>query len=122
MNIWAILAATIIAFIVSAIYYIILAKQREKVSPSGKEKPSPKQALLEILRTLVLTSILAYVAGLSSVDNSLLLAVLLWLAFPVVLLAGSVMYEKAPVKLAVIHAGDWFIKLIIITRILDTWK
>ena len=38
------------------------------------------------------------------------------------LLTGSVMYENVPWKLAAIHAGDWFVKLILIAVIIAIWR
>ena len=37
----------------------------------------------------------------------------LW-ALPVALLAGSVLWEAVPIRSAVLHAGDWLIKLVAI--------
>ena len=45
------------------------------------------------------------------------LATGLWAAFPVVLLAGSVVREKVPWRLAAIHGGDWLIKLLLTTGV-----
>ncbi len=39
----------------------------------------------------------------------------LWGAFPVVLLSGSVVHEKVPWQQAAIHAGDWLVKLLLIS-------
>jgi len=44
-------------------------------------------------------------------------AVVAWVGFPVVLLAGSVLHERVPWRLAAIHAGDWLLKLIAVTLI-----
>lgn len=46
-----------------------------------------------------------------------LLAAGLWLAFPVVLLTGSVFHEHVPAGLAALHAGDWLIKLVVVLGI-----
>lgn len=45
----------------------------------------------------------------------------LWGAFPVVLLSGSVVHEKVPWQLAAIHAGDWLIKLALVSTIVG-WR
>jgi hypothetical protein len=39
----------------------------------------------------------------------------------VVLLIGSVQWEKVPPMLAAIHTGDWLLKLLIITLIVTLW-
>ncbi len=46
----------------------------------------------------------------------------LWLAFPLLLLAGSVTHEHVPWNLATIHAGDRLAKLVIITAIVSIWR
>lgn len=43
------------------------------------------------------------------------LALGLWGAFPVVLLSGSVVHERVPWQQAAIHAGDWLVKLLLIS-------
>ena len=47
---------------------------------------------------------------------------MLWLAFPLLLLAGSVVHENVPWQLAAIHAGDWLAKLAIVTVIVTVWR
>ena len=49
------------------------------------------------------------------------LALALWIGFPVVLLTGSVIHEKVPPMLAAIHAGDWLLKLLVITTAVALW-
>jgi hypothetical protein len=43
------------------------------------------------------------------------LGLALWVAFPGVLLTGSVVHEKVPWRLAAIHAGDWLVKLLLVS-------
>jgi hypothetical protein len=40
-----------------------------------------------------------------------------WAAFPVVLLTGSVVHEHVPAPQAAIHAGDWLVKLLLISAV-----
>ena len=49
------------------------------------------------------------------------LALALWVALPVLLLVGSVQWDKVPPMLAAIHAGDWVLKLLIVTLIVTLW-
>ena len=51
----------------------------------------------------------------------MLLGAALWIAFPVILLIGSVIWENVPAKLAITHAGDWRPKLLTITIIVTLW-
>ena len=57
-----------------------------------------------------------------AVALALALALALWVAFPVVLLAGSVFHERVPVALAAVHAGDWLLKLLVVTAVTGLWR
>jgi len=46
----------------------------------------------------------------------------LWLAFPVILLLGSVVHENVPWQLAALHAGDWLVKLLVVSLIVGIWS
>src|SRR5918992_5696918 len=50
------------------------------------------------------------------------LGLALWIAFPVVLLIGSVIWEREPPMLVTIHAGDWLLKLLVIAVIVTLWR
>src|SRR5947209_297973 len=111
LNYLAIIVATLVAFVASAVWYILFSKQRAALSSAtSSARPSPVRMLIELMRTLVLVIILAGLSmqlGLTSPLQAVLLAVALWIAFPILLLSGSVMYENVPWRLAAIHAGDW---------------
>jgi hypothetical protein len=59
--------------------------------------------------------------GVASVTGALRLGPVLWVGFPFVLLTGAIMWEDVPRKLAAIHAGDWLVKMALITAILSAW-
>lgn len=50
------------------------------------------------------------------------LAASLWVAFPAILLVGSVIWDDVPPRLAAIHAGDWLMKLVLIAVIVGIWQ
>ncbi|WP_300007452.1 DUF1761 domain-containing protein [Pseudonocardia sp.] len=52
--------------------------------------------------------------GLDALGPALLFALVLWVGFPLVLLAGSVFHERVPPRLAASHAGDWLLKIVVI--------
>jgi transposase len=100
-----------------------------QMSTGGKSKLGPiskqLQALAELVRNLILACVLAFLVSrldVNSVASACSLALALWVGFPLILLTGSVMYEKVPWKLAAIHAGDWLIKLVLIMSILALWQ
>jgi hypothetical protein len=119
--------AVIAAFVTSAIWYILFAKQRANLSPAAREsgRPQPKLLAAELIKNIVLALFLSYlIQNLNIINavNVLFLGLAVWVAFPVLILISSVMYEKVPPKLAAIHAGDWLIKLLLMTAILGFWR
>ncbi len=73
----------------------------------------------------ILGLVIAYACGLlgiTTLQQAILLSFWLWIGFIVVLLTGLVISERFPVKLAVIHAGDWLIRLLIFTFLLSMWR
>jgi uncharacterized protein DUF1761 len=127
LNYLAIIVAGIAVFVFAAGYYIALARQRASLSPAAatRRRPPPWLMGLELLKRLVVAGVIAIVmslAGISSIGSAVALAFALWIAFPVVLLIGSVTQENVPWKLAAIHAGDWFAKLIIISVVVTVWR
>jgi len=96
-----------------------------KLDSRRERRPKPQNILLELLRTFILALVFAIILSElkdSSLNASLLLGLRLWLAFPFILLSGSVMWDKVPKRLAAIHAGDWFIKLMLIAVIVGSWR
>ncbi|MFC4140134.1 MULTISPECIES: DUF1761 domain-containing protein [unclassified Microbacterium] len=116
--------ATIAAFVLSTVYYM-LATPLEQRAAAGRaierDRPGPLKIVAELVRTAVLASGFSWVAaqaGMLDLPGSLLLALVLWLAFPVVLLAGSVGWDRAPMPTAVLHGGDWLLKLLLIAVVI----
>lgn len=123
----SVVSATVVAFIVSGAYYAALGTRLARLSPAYAENGESTAAtiVVELARNLVLAGVISgLVAGLGvdGLAESLLLALALWVAFPVVLLAGSVFHEHAPRELAAIHSGDWLLKLVAISGIVATWR
>ena len=63
----------------------------------------------------VTVSALAARTGVTGPRDAVRLGLALWVAFPGVLLTGSVVHEKVPWRLAAIHAGDWLVKLLLVS-------
>jgi hypothetical protein len=111
LNYVAIIVAALAVFVFAAGYYITLARQRAKLSAAAGagSRPRPLVMALELFKSLVVASVVAGLvaaAEISDVADALKLALALWIAFPVVLLVGSVTQENVPWRLGAIHAGD----------------
>jgi len=57
-------------------------------------------------------------AELLALPGVLGLALLTWVGFPVVLLTGSITWERVPPVTAAMHAGDWLVKLLLVATVL----
>ncbi len=126
VNYAAIAVAAVAAFLVGFVYYMMLGNQLQALgSGGGNSDASPAWLVpVELLRSLVVAAVLAGLIGELEIAEPAPAAVLgfaLWVAFPVVLLSGSVVHENVPWKLAAIHAGDWLAKLLIIVVIISVW-
>jgi glycerol uptake facilitator-like aquaporin len=128
INLFAVVTCTVAAFVMSTIWYMMFGKARAQLlgfDSKRERRPKPQNILLELLRTFLLALVFAIVLSElkdSSRNASLLLGLRLWLAFPLILLSGSVLWDKVPKKLAAIHAGDWVIKLMLIALIVGSWR
>jgi len=93
--------------------------------PTLSEGPIAPSPTVELLRNLVVAAVVTALIARLELDNwtsAVLLGLALWIAFPVVLLAGSVFHENVPWRLAAIHAGDWLVKLLVIAVIFGFWR
>ena len=131
INYWAVIVTTLAAFAFSSVYYMVFGKARMKLlanepgATADVRKVPVWKVLLELVRSFVVTLVMAHVIVLARIAGWLDAAQLaIWIAigFPVMILMGSVTWDKRPWKLAAIHAGDWIIKLLLIAVILGVWR
>ncbi|MGH2945165.1 MAG: DUF1761 domain-containing protein [Solirubrobacteraceae bacterium] len=127
VHLLAVLAATIAAFGLSATFYAALGEQLARVSAAAAaaEQPAPWQIAVELLRCLILATVVAGLASRAEIDEwsgGLLVGLALWIGFPLVLWTGAIVHEDTPVRLAAIHAGDWLAKLLVVAVIVSVWQ
>jgi Protein of unknown function (DUF1761) len=106
----SVLAATVAAFVAGGAYYSV-------VPAPGEGSMPPWKLVVELGRCLVLAAVVAGLAANGDVDTwsgGLLLGLVLWAGFPFVLWVGAVIHENTPIRLAVIHGGDWLLKLLLV--------
>jgi hypothetical protein len=118
----AVTLAAVAAFIFSSVWYSVFGGRLSRLHPAYEEggSPSASVVVVEMVRNLVLATVVASLVTQPRVETwpgALLLGLVLWIGFPVVLLAGSVYHEKVPMPLAAIHAGDWLFKLLVVAVI-----
>jgi hypothetical protein len=128
LNYLAILVATIVAFVASALWYsVIFGKAYASLRGGAPVAPEPWQILVEFAKTLVVAYVVARflmlftLTGPSGSKAALSLTAWLWI-FPVMILLGSILHENVPWGLGAIHAGDWLMKLLVMALILSIWR
>jgi hypothetical protein len=131
LNLVAIVVAAVVVLVMSTVYYIAFGKQLAQLSPAyadaaaSNARPPAWQIAVELVRSLVVASVIAKLAQLLDITDwtgAVQLGIALWIGFPVVLWTGAVMWEKVPFKLAVIHAGDWLLKILVIAVVVSVWS
>jgi hypothetical protein len=127
VNVIAILVSSIVLFVLGGFYYAILGKQLATVSEAAAtgESKKPWQLAVELLRCIVLATVIACLVSWTGADewlDGLRLGLLLWVGFPLVLWVGAMVHERTPLNLALIHGGDWLIKLPVVAVILSVWQ
>jgi peptidoglycan/LPS O-acetylase OafA/YrhL len=127
VNLLAVLAATIAAFASGGAYYAVLGDRLAEVSDAAAagEQPPPWTIAAELVRCLILAAVVAGLASQAAIDEwtgGVLLGLALWIGFPFVLWTGAVLHEGTPRRLALIHGGDWLIKLPVIAVIATVWQ
>lgn len=129
INYWAVLVVILVTFVASAIWYAAFSHQYFELrginpNDTAATAMAPWQFIVLIIRHLVVTLVMAYLLvrlGIRTLKGGLGLGLLLWIGFPLVLLAGSAASDKVPLELVAIHGGDWLIKLLLIGAILAVW-
>jgi hypothetical protein len=127
INLLAVFVATIAAFLLSGGWYAVLGEtmvrlQGKEPDPNDpSQKMQPWKIAVELLRSFVVAFVLANFfarLGISNWTEALTYGLWLWLAFPLILLVGSVIHDNVPWRLAAIHAGDWLLKILLMAVIL----
>ena len=126
LNWLAVAVAAIAVFITSTVYYIVFAARMVELRQGNEDTGGvqPWKVAVELIRSVTVATVIAGLAsllGVTDIGAALQLTLALWVAFPVVLLVGSVIWENVAPALAAIHAGDWLLKLAIITVIVTLW-
>jgi hypothetical protein len=127
LDLLAVLVATVAAFVSGGAYYAVAGERLAKVSSAAASaaQPPPWTLAVELLRCLVLATVVAGLAsqgGIGGWTGGLLLGLALWTGFPLVLWIGAVIHESTPLALAAIHAGDWLVKLLLVGAIVAAWQ
>ncbi len=121
LDVLAVLVAGVLTLLIGAVYYGVLGGL---LATPGPARPGWQVPVVELARGLVLSAVLAGLAayaGVGSASGGLVLGLVLWVGFPAVLWTGAMFHERVPWRQAVIHAGDWLVKLLVVGVVVSVW-
>lgn len=134
VSVASIAVAAAAAFVTSALWYMLMPDLAERqgaphatstATTATAQRPPAAKLLGEFVRCLTVAGVIAAMIDAIAMDGWLPLlgwSFALWVGFPAVLPAGSVMWDNVAGRTAAIHAGDWLIKLTVITLIVGRWN
>ena|SRR5438105_15010629 len=131
INYLAVVAATLVAFVFSSVWYTVFGEARMKllgndpIATADIRRVPTWKKLLEVVRTFVVTLAMAHIMALAGIVgwmDAVQLGIWIAIGFPVMILVGSVTWDRRPWQLAAIHAGDWIVKTLLIAVILGVWR
>jgi hypothetical protein len=119
--------AAVSAFLLSSVYYssAIAGDFWRAFDPvAAAIKPEPWKAALELARTFAITYVLARLISRCAPTGkaALELGLWLWFGFSAMMWAGAVMWEGTKWQIAIVHSGDWLLKILLIMVILGFWR
>ena len=115
----AVLVSTVVLFVIGSAYYALLTKPSD-----APEQPAPWKLGIEVLRCLILATVVAGLAAQGEIDDwsgGLALGLALWIGFPLVLWTGAIIWENTPGRQAALHGGDWLAKLVVVGVLVSVW-
>ncbi|MBB5790026.1 DUF1761 family protein [Jiangella mangrovi] len=119
VSLLAVAVGTVAAFVIGFVYYGVVGVPGGSGDGRGEVPARPRWLLpvAELARNLVLAAVVigvAAAADVSSAGGGLLLGLVLWVGFPLVLWTGAMFHEGVPLRTALVHGGDWLLKLLAI--------
>ena len=132
VNYWAVLVAAVAALMEGALWNssmvfgnaLLRLRGLNSAAPANQKPPLGKM-LAELVRCLVVATVLAHFAvrlGVADWSSALALGAAVWVGFQGALLAGAVLWEDMPLPLYAIHAGDALVKTLLMAVILGVWR
>jgi hypothetical protein len=132
-NLLPVIVSAIVVFVLGWLWYSPLLFYKtwmrlrglDPVAAMANAKMPMDTVTIELVRCLILAymvSSLVMLLGVHSFLGAVHFGSMMWVTFPVLILAGSVLWEKAPLGVAAIHAGDWLVKLLVIPIIVTLWR
>jgi hypothetical protein len=134
VNIWSIIVATIIAYVIGALWYspllfgkewMRLKNMSEKDITEESKRGMWKLYIIQLVTTLVLFCVLGFIVtatGSLTAGDGLFLAFLVWLGFSLMPAIGDILWNKTPIKLVLINEVCTLVSWLIGGAIIGGWN
>lgn len=126
LNYWVIIITGFVAFFLSILWYSPLLFG--KIWEQYRHAPNPEipkwTMVFAPLRELIASYVLAKLIVLLKLTNwkkTIVVFLLLWLAFHAVGMAGAILWDNMQWQLGAVHAGDWLMKMLFMGFVLTFW-
>jgi hypothetical protein len=133
INIWSVVVATIVAFIIGAIWYSPILFGKEWMALSGctdaqvaeaKAKGMTKFYVIQLIITFITFCVLGFAmstTAVSGTSDGALIGILAWLGFIFPMNISSLMWERRPFKLVLISSIQMLLVLVVGGAIIGAW-
>ncbi len=122
----AILAAALVAFIASSIWYgAIFGGIWRELAHGASHSVGAAEIMAQLVRNLVAAGVLArmiVLAGATTWVAALQVGLWCWLGFEAMAIAGSVIHEGYPPVLYAIHTGDALLTTTLMSLVIGLWQ
>jgi hypothetical protein len=125
INFVAVIAAAVAAFIATFVWYIVFGAQLAQVTNGANQQTPPWKIAIALIQNLILAAVIAYLikrTGVTSWLDAAGIGFILWLGLSAMQWVGSMLWENVPLKMALIHGGDWLMKIVLISVIVGVWQ
>lgn len=127
----AVVVAAVVSVLASVAWYSVVGgpmaalQQQWRGTAVAPDRPVVV-ILLSFLGTALVTAlviaVLLRLTGTTDLLPSVGLGLLLWVGFCATQWVGSILGENVPIALAAIHAGDWLLRMVIMSAIIGLWR
>lgn len=133
VNWLAVLVAAVTAFVLGWLWYspLLFLKPWMRLrgldpaaAMAGAAMPVGK-LVVEFARCFILAYVIAHLTtalGIGTLFGAVHMGLFFWFGFPLIILTGSVLWENVKWQVAAIHAGDWLVKMVVISIIVSLWR
>jgi hypothetical protein len=127
-TVFPVIVAVVAAAIISGIWYSPLLFGKQWVALRSEAlhvAPDAHIALWKLIVEIVREIVVAYVMTrlviqlrVTRLTSALSLGFWVWMGFPVSMLVGASLWDNKPWALSLIHGGDWFTKMLVMTTVI----